>query len=68
MSNIGFHPENKEIPTYKQGSDQIDTIIASNDIIPYITQRGILKFDRLCFSDHSALFIDIDLRRYIKGA
>ena len=43
MSNIEFHPENKEIPTYKQDSDQIDTIIVSNDIIPYITQRGILN-------------------------
>jgi hypothetical protein len=59
---------NDNIPcTYKRGSNRIDYILTTRNIANYITSAGFLSYNHLAPSDHKALFIDVDLSRYLKG-
>jgi len=55
------------IPTYARGQKRIDYIFATANILPYVTQGGILPFHFLTHTDHRALYIEIDLQRYLRN-
>jgi exonuclease III len=50
--------------TYKRGRKKIDFIFVTPGLIPFITKCGILPFDQ---SDHRMIYIDVDLRGYLKN-
>ena len=65
LKETQFNPDNKEIPTYRRGSNQIDTIMCSDHISHHIKQAAIQPYDVICESDHRSMYIDIMLKEYI---
>jgi hypothetical protein len=61
------HGTDEEPPTYARGSKRIDYILVSDRISEYIVAGGILPLHHICFSDHRALYIDIDLQAYLRS-
>jgi endonuclease/exonuclease/phosphatase family metal-dependent hydrolase len=55
------HGTEGEPPTYARGSKRIDYYLVSEHLSEYVTSCGILPLHNICFSDHRALYIDIDL-------
>ena len=66
MTPISFHPAGKTIPTYKRGSEQIDTIMVSDNLLQHVRQKNMLAYDSVCLSDHRAMYIDINIKKYIR--
>ena len=66
MTPISFHPAVTTIPTYKRGSKQIDTIMVSDNLLPHVRQQNMLAYDSVCLSDHRTMYIDIDIKKYIR--
>ena len=50
--------------TYARGNSQIDFILCSQHIHPYISFATIQQFGTICMSDHKSILIDIDLNKY----
>jgi hypothetical protein len=53
--------------TFEQGSARIDYIFISPDLLEYVSRCGILPINDLIDSDHRAVYIDIDLGKFLKG-
>ena len=51
-------------PTYARGNSQIDFILCSQHIHPYISFATIQQFGTICMSDHKSILIDINLNKY----
>jgi hypothetical protein len=62
-----LHGTADQPPTYIGGSTRIDYFLVSPDLIPYVSQAGIIPFNGYYESNHRALFINIDLSRVLKG-
>jgi hypothetical protein len=59
---------NKNLPCiYKRGSTHINYILTTWSITSYISSAGILSCNQIAPSGHKALFIDVNLSRYLKG-
>ena len=56
-----------EIPTYSRGTKRLDYIFLSHDLLPAISQSGILPFDSIIPSDHRPIFVDLDTRKCFGG-
>jgi hypothetical protein len=54
-----IHQDYSTFPTQQRGSQQIDYILCSCNIIPFITQCGYVRFNDGFDSDHRAIFCDI---------
>ena len=54
------------IPTYARGAKRIDYLFATNNILPYVTKSGILPFHFITHTDHRALYVDIDLQKFLR--
>jgi len=65
-THMALHHLDTTIPTYDRGSKRIDYIFATENIIPYITQGGILSYHFLTSMDHRALYIDIELHKFLR--
>ena len=63
MKNMTFNSTPNIVSTYKRGSDQIDTILASANILPHVIKQYMLSYDSVCLSDHRAMYIDIHLHK-----
>ena len=50
-----------ETPTYQRGTTQIDFILCSPQLRPFIRYNTIQPFGEICGSDHKIMIIDIDL-------
>jgi hypothetical protein len=61
------HGTEGEPPTYARGSKRIDYILVSENLSEYVISCGILPLHNICFSDHRALYIDIDLQAFLKS-
>lgn len=61
------HGTEGEPPTHARGSQRIDYILVSEHISEYVTACGILPLHSICFSDHRALFLDIDLQAFLQS-
>jgi hypothetical protein len=53
--------------THTRGKNRIDYMLLSHDLVNFVSAAGILPFKTFTKSDHRALFIDIDLERYLGG-
>lgn len=53
-------------PTFKRGSTRIDYMMASQDLLPFISASGYLPFDST--SDHRLMFTDVDAIGYLRDA
>ena len=60
--------QNIEIPTYRYGTKQVDFVMATDNIAPYIAQGYIQEFGIICNSDHRSIIIDIHLDQFIKDS
>ena len=56
-----LHPDLQETPTRTPGSQQIDYILITKDLIPFVKQGGILPLGFLHPSDHCCCYLDIDI-------
>lgn len=56
-----------EPATHARGSQRIDYIFTTEKIFEYVGACGILPLHELCFSDHRALYADIDIKAYLGG-
>ena len=65
--HLELHGTEDEPPTYARGSNRIDYILVTQKISNYITSAGIMPMHEYTTSDHRALFIDIDLKRFLGG-
>jgi hypothetical protein len=54
-----IHQDYSVFPTQQRGSQRIDYILCSRNVIPYITQCGYVRFNEGFDSDHRAIFCDI---------
>jgi hypothetical protein len=54
-----IHQDYSVFPTQQRGSQRIDYILCSRNVIPYITQCGYVRFNDGFDSDHRAIFCDI---------
>jgi hypothetical protein len=54
-----IHQDYSTFPTQQRGSQRIDYILCSCNIIPFITQCGYVHFNDGFDSDHRAIFCDI---------
>lgn len=61
------HPSVKDTPTAEYGSDRIDFILASDNILEHVKRAGILPLHQTTQSDHRMLFIDINIEEVLKG-
>ena len=53
--------------TCRRGSQKIDHVMVSPDLIPYIQRQGIETTGYGIPSDHRALYCDIELARWLRG-
>ena len=67
MSQLSFNATAQNIVTYKRGKHQIDTMMVSNSLLPFVHNSNILAFDRVCQSDHSFMYMDININEYIQN-
>ena len=67
MSQLTFNVTAQNIVTYKRGKHQIDTMMVSNSLLPFVHNINILVFDRVCQSDHSFMYMDININQYIQN-
>ena len=65
MAPISFYLAVKKIPTYMRRSEQIDTIMVSDNLLPHVRQQNMLVYNSVCLSDHCAIYMDIDIKNYI---
>jgi exonuclease III len=56
-----------DVPTYDRGTKRIDYIFVSGGMLEYVEAAGILPLGQLVDSDHRALFIDVDLKGFMRG-
>lgn len=63
---IHLHGTDDEPATHSSGSKRIDYILTTAPILDYVTSAGILPLHDLCISDHRAIFIDVDLRKFLQ--
>jgi hypothetical protein len=61
------HGTTNQPRTYSRGSSRIDYILTSPLLNQYITRCGILPLHHIVDSDHRALYIDVELHRFLKG-
>lgn len=61
------HGTDKEPPTHDRGSTRIDYILVSKDISRYVTAAGILPMHEFTRCDHRALYIDVNMKKYLGG-
>jgi hypothetical protein len=64
---IQRHGTDSEPPTYARGSKRIDYILVSERLSEYVTSCGILPLHSICFSDHQAIFIDIEVQLFLRS-
>ena len=55
------HSHLPEVPTHQDGSEQIDYILITPDLEPFVKKGGILPLNYIHPSDHRTLFVDIDI-------
>jgi hypothetical protein len=65
--HVHRHGTEDEPATYTRGKTRIDYILISPDLVEFVSAAGILPFKTFTKSDHRALFMDIDLDRYLGG-
>jgi exonuclease III len=53
-----FHSVQTEVPTYARGSERLDYVFCSVELLPAVAHCGAEPFNQHIFSDHRALFID----------
>jgi hypothetical protein len=63
---VQVHGTDDEPATHARGTHRIDYILTTDIISEFITSAGILPLFEVCYSDHRALFIDIDLKGYLQ--
>jgi hypothetical protein len=61
------HGTEDEPPTYSRGSQRIDYIFTTPLLSEYTVACGIFPLHELCFSDHRAIYADIDIRGFLQG-
>ena len=61
-----LHQYNTTISTYARGTKRIDYIFATDNILPYVLKGGILPFHFLKTTDHRALYVEIDLQKFLR--
>jgi hypothetical protein len=59
-----LHGEQAAVPTYARGSKRLDYCVISEQMEPHIEGCGINLFNECIYSDHRALFIDINLSAF----
>lgn len=55
-----FNPEVFHHATYKWGSNHIDTIMCSYDLLSFVKDMQVLLYDDVVLSDHKFLFVSFD--------
>jgi len=65
--HMHLHQHDTTIPTYSRGHKRIDYILATDNILPYMQKSGILPFHFLLHTDHRALYVEIDLQKYLRS-
>ena len=53
-----FHSVKYEVPTYARGTDRIDFVFCSSEILSAVAACGVEPFNQHIFSDHRAFFVD----------
>jgi exonuclease III len=53
-----FHSVQTEVPTYARGTERLDYVFCSADLLPAVASCGAEPFNQHIFSDHRALFLD----------
>jgi len=61
-----LHNLDTDIPTHIRGTKRIDFILATANILPYIIHGGILPYHFLLSTDHRSLYIDIELKKFLR--
>ena len=56
-----------EVPSHRKGTEKIDFMLISMDLLPCITAAGILEFDAGFHSDHRTMFLDLDIQKFFRG-
>lgn len=64
--HAAHHGIDGEPNTHDRGTRRIDYIFATADIFKYIVRSTILPFKDICYTDHRALLIDIDLQKFLR--
>jgi hypothetical protein len=54
--------------THSRGSKQIDFVLTTAGIAPFIQSIGLLDFDVIFRTDHRKFFIDIDMHGFFGSA
>ena len=65
--HTNLHFNETTLPSHSRGSEKIDFCLASPPLLDCITRSGILALDDAYMSDHQAMFLDLDIKRYFKG-
>lgn len=65
--HANLHLDETLLPSHSRGSEKIDFCLASPPLLDCITRSGILALDDAYMSDHRAMFLDLDIKRYFKG-
>ena len=65
--HAALHNLDTNISTYNRGSKRIDYIFGTENIIPYITHGGILSYHFMTSTDHRALYIDMELQKFLRS-
>ena len=55
-----------ETTTYRRGTKQIDFVMCTPNIMPYIRHIELQEFGHICSSDHRGFIFDIDMKKWIK--
>jgi hypothetical protein len=54
-----IHQDNQQFGTHQKGTQRIDYILCSRNVIQHVTRMGYLKFNVGINSDHCSLYFDI---------
>ena len=65
--HMALYDIDTSIPTHNRGSKRIDYIFGTTNIVPYVTNGGILPFHFLTNTDHRGLYIDVELQKFLRG-
>jgi Reverse transcriptase (RNA-dependent DNA polymerase) len=53
-----IHDDFSQFPTHENGSEKIDYILCTRNLLPYITIMGYVKFNEALDTDHRAVYFD----------
>jgi endonuclease/exonuclease/phosphatase (EEP) superfamily protein YafD len=62
-----YHGTEAEPPTYARGTQRLDYVFCTPNLLASVTRCGILPYSEIIDSDHRAIYVNFDTKTLIGG-